>query len=83
LNAVEKADFVYLQRETGLTRGNLSAHLTKLNEAGYIDIQKTFNGKIPQTICQITEIGRLSFRKYTSYLKQVVDKLTTSDSSGG
>ncbi len=66
LNSVEKADFVYLQRETGLTRGNLSVHLTKLGEAGYIDIQKTFNGKIPQTICQITDTGKSAFQKYTS-----------------
>ncbi len=78
LNSVEKADFVYLQRETGLTRGNLSVHLTKLGEAGYIDIQKTFNGKIPQTICQITDTGKSAFQKYTEYLKKVVNKISTS-----
>jgi DNA-binding MarR family transcriptional regulator len=78
LNSVEKADFVYLQRETGLTRGNLSVHLSKLSDAGYIDIQKTFNGKIQQTICQITEIGKIAFQKYTDYLKHVVDKISTS-----
>jgi DNA-binding transcriptional ArsR family regulator len=78
LSSVEKADFVYLQRETGLTRGNLSVHLTKLGEAGYIEIQKTFNGKIPQTVCQITEPGKVAFVKYTEYLKKVVDKITTS-----
>jgi DNA-binding transcriptional ArsR family regulator len=78
LNSVEKADFVYLQRETGLTRGNLSVHLTRLNEAGYIDIQKTFNGKIPQTICQITLIGKKAFVKYTEYLKKVVSTISTS-----
>ena len=76
LSTVEKADFVYLQRETGLTRGNLSVHLTKLSEAGYIDIQKTFNGKIPQTVCQITEAGRNAFVKYTQYLKKVMDKIS-------
>jgi DNA-binding transcriptional ArsR family regulator len=76
LNSVEKADFVYLQRETGLTRGNLSAHLTKLQEAGYIDIQKTFNGKMPQTICQIAEAGKIAFLKYTDYLKKVVDRIS-------
>jgi DNA-binding transcriptional ArsR family regulator len=78
LNSVEKADFVYLQRETGLTRGNLSVHLTKLGEAGYIDIQKTFNGKIPQTICQITAAGKTAFNKYTEYLKNVVNKISAS-----
>jgi DNA-binding MarR family transcriptional regulator len=78
LNSVEKADFVYLQRETGLTRGNLSVHLTKLSEGGYIDIQKTFNGKIPQTICQITPVGKTAFVKYTEYLKKVVSTISTS-----
>jgi DNA-binding MarR family transcriptional regulator len=78
LNVVDKADFVYLQRETGLTRGNLSVHLTKLNEAGYIDIQKTFNGKIPQTMCMITENGKAAFVKYTEYLKKVVKKISIS-----
>lgn len=78
LSSVDKADFVYLQRETGLTRGNLSVHLTKLGEAGYIEIQKTFNGKVPQTVCQITETGKGAFVKYTEYLKKVVDKITTS-----
>lgn len=78
LNTVEKADFVYLQRETGLTRGNLSVHLSKLSDAGYIEIQKTFNGKIPQTICQITETGKAAFHKYSDYLKYVVNKISSS-----
>lgn len=76
LNSVEKADFVYLQHQTGLTRGNLSVHLTKLCDASYIDIQKTFNGKIPQTICQITSLGKTAFQKYTDYLKQVVKTIS-------
>ncbi len=78
LSSVEKADFVYLQRETGLTRGNLSVHLTKLGEAGYIEIQKTFNGKLPQTVCQVTSVGKDAFVKYTEYLKKVVSKISTS-----
>ncbi|BCY17284.1 MAG: transcriptional regulator [Chloroflexi bacterium] len=78
LSSVEKADFVYLQRETGLTRGNLSVHLTKLGEAGYIEIQKTFNGKMPQTMCQVTEAGRQAFEEYIKYLKKVVNKISTS-----
>jgi DNA-binding HxlR family transcriptional regulator len=79
LNPVEKADFVYLQRETGLTRGNLSTHLTQLNDADYINIQKTFNGKIPQTIYQITETGKTAFLKYTLYLKNVVNKIAKAE----
>jgi DNA-binding MarR family transcriptional regulator len=78
LNSVQKADFIYLQRETGLTRGNLSVHLSKLSDAGYIEIQKTFNGKMPQTICQITDTGKAAFIKYTEYLKNVVSKISTS-----
>ena len=78
LNTVSKADFVYLQRETGLTRGNLSTHLTKLGDAGYITIEKTFNGKVPQMICQITETGKQAFQRYTEYLKNVVNKISTS-----
>jgi DNA-binding MarR family transcriptional regulator len=78
LSSVEKADFVYIQHETGLTRGNLSVHLTKLSEAGYIEIQKMFNGKVPQTVCQITDTGRKAFQKYTEYLRRVVNKISTS-----
>ncbi len=78
LNSVEKADFVYLQRDTGLTRGNLSVHLSKLSDAGYIEIQKSFNGKVPQTTCQITDNGKVAFLKYTEYLKNVVSKISTS-----
>jgi len=78
LISVEKADFVYIQHETGLTRGNLSVHLTKLSEAGYIEIQKMFNGKVPQTVCQITDTGKLAFLKYTDYLRKVVNKISTS-----
>jgi DNA-binding transcriptional ArsR family regulator len=55
LSAVEGADFLYLQRETKLTKGNLSVHLSKLDEAGFIQIEKTYRGKVPLTLCIITE----------------------------
>jgi DNA-binding transcriptional ArsR family regulator len=64
LNAVESADFLYLLRETGLTKGNLSVHLTKLQEAGYISIEKTYKGKLPLTICRLTIEGEGAFEKY-------------------
>ena len=64
LNVVESADFLFLQRETGLTKGNLSAHLTKLEEAGYVAIEKTYRGKIPLTVCRLTEEGRKAYRQY-------------------
>jgi DNA-binding MarR family transcriptional regulator len=74
LAAVESADFLYLQRETGLTRGNLSVHLSKLEEAGYIIIEKTYRGKIPLTLCRMTEAGRKAFKNYREQLKSFVDQ---------
>ncbi len=75
LYAVESADFLYLLRETGLTKGNLSAHLARLEEAGYVAIEKSFRGKVPQTICQLTEKGRGAFHAYRDRLKRVVNAL--------
>jgi len=73
LSAVESADFLYLLRETGLTKGNLSVHLSKLEEAGYIRIEKTYRGKIPMTLCRLTETGRRAFGTYREQLKMFVD----------
>jgi DNA-binding transcriptional ArsR family regulator len=74
LAAVESADFLYLQRETGLTKGNLSVHLSKLEEAGYIAIEKTYRGKVPLTLCRMTETGRKAFKDYREQLKSFVDQ---------
>ena len=73
LCAVDSADFLYLQRETGLTKGNLSVHLSKLEGAGYVSIEKTYRGKIPMTLCRMTESGRLAFETYRKQLKQFVE----------
>ena len=73
LAAVESADFLYLQRETWLTKGNLSVHLSKLEEAGYVNIEKTYRGKIPLTLCRMTEEGRKAFDAYRKQLKQFVE----------
>jgi DNA-binding MarR family transcriptional regulator len=73
LSAVESADFLYLQRETGLTKGNLSVHLSKLEEAGYIGIEKTYRGKLPLTLCRMTETGRRAFKNYREQLKSFVE----------
>jgi DNA-binding MarR family transcriptional regulator len=73
LAAVESVDFLYLQRETGLTKGNLSVHLSKLEEAGYVNIKKTYRGKIPLTLCRMTEKGRKAFDTYRKQLKQFVE----------
>jgi DNA-binding MarR family transcriptional regulator len=74
LAAVESADFVFLQRETGLTRGNLSTHLTKLEQAGYISIEKTFRNKYPLTLCRLTETGRQAFAAYRQKLAEFVEQ---------
>jgi DNA-binding MarR family transcriptional regulator len=73
LAAVESADFLYLQRETGLTKGNLSVHLSKLEEAGYVSIEKTYRGKLPLTLCRMTEGGRKAFENYRKQLKKFVE----------
>lgn len=72
LVATDSADFLYLLRETGLSKGNLSSHLSKLEAAGYISIEKTFRGKVPMTICHLTTPGRAAFRAYRDYLKKVL-----------
>src|SRR5512134_1266198 len=64
LSTAASADFLFLQRETGLTKGNLSAHLSKLEEAGYVKIEKTFKGKLPLTICSLTKDGRAALDSY-------------------
>jgi DNA-binding transcriptional ArsR family regulator len=69
LSAVKEADFQYLRQATGLTQGNLSAHLSKLQEAGYVAIEKTFRGKYPLTLCQLTERGREVLDTYRKVIK--------------
>jgi DNA-binding transcriptional ArsR family regulator len=69
LYLVHEADFLYLQAQTDLTKGNLSSHLTKLEEAGYVEIEKTYRGKIPMTVCRLTKKGRASFKAYSATLR--------------
>jgi DNA-binding MarR family transcriptional regulator len=75
LSAVESADFLYLQRETGLTKGNLSSHIAKLEEAGYLTVEKTYRGKIPLTICHLTDAGRKAFETYRGGLKNLIESI--------
>jgi DNA-binding transcriptional ArsR family regulator len=72
LAALEKSDFLYLQHETGMNKGTLSSHLARLEEAGYVAIEKTFRGKIPRTLIHLTKAGRLSFEQYRKSLKSVL-----------
>ena len=69
LAAVEEADFQYLHQTTGLTKGNLSVHLSKLEGAGYVAIKKTFRGKYPLTVCRLTERGREVLDDYRKMIK--------------
>ncbi len=66
LFSVEKADFTFLKQQTGMTQGNLSSHLNKLESAGYILSEKRFRGKRPLTLIHISDTGREAF---TSYVK--------------
>jgi DNA-binding MarR family transcriptional regulator len=74
LSPVASADFLFLQRETGLTKGNLSAHLSKLEEAGYIKIEKTFKGKLPLTVCKLTATGKKALAQYRQQLQDFMDR---------
>ena len=69
LAAVEEADFQYLRMATGLTQGNLSTHLSKLEEAGYIAIEKTFRGKYPLTLCRLSARGSEVLNNYRKVIK--------------
>lgn len=74
LISVENADFVYLREQTKATAGNLSVQIDKLNKAGYIHVEKTYKGRIPQTICSITPHGVNAFEQYVEALKSYIEK---------
>jgi DNA-binding MarR family transcriptional regulator len=69
LMGVKSAEFTYLAEKTGATRGNISVQLKKLEEAGYIEISKSFRDNYPLTTCQITRKGRIAFERYVDSLK--------------
>ena len=75
LYVVESAEFISLMRLTGLTWGNLSTHLSKLEEADYITITKEFRGKKPHTMVQLSANGRLAFKSYKASMQQVLNDL--------
>lgn len=70
---VAEADFVYLKEQTKSTSGNLSVQLDKLALAGYITIEKGFQGKKPRTTCQVTDTGRQAFASYVEALKEYLN----------
>jgi DNA-binding MarR family transcriptional regulator len=75
LYVVDSADFLFLMNQTSLTRGNLSSHLSKLEEAGYVNVLKEFVNKIPRTILSLSAQGRVAFNDYRQQMKQVLDDL--------
>ncbi len=75
LYVLESADFLFLMRQTYLTFGNLSSHLSKLEAMGYVTVKKEFAGKKPHTMLRLTEKGRAAFRKYAHNMKQVFGDL--------
>ena len=72
LYVVESADFIFLRNLTGLTWGNLSAHLTKLAEAGYVEVEKTIVNKKTHSVAKLTKKGRQAFEEYKEKMKEVL-----------
>ena len=72
LYAVDKADFLYLLHETGMNKGTLSSHLSRLEEAGYVEVVKTYRGKVPLTLLHLTGAGRKAFEQYRRKLKEAL-----------
>jgi DNA-binding MarR family transcriptional regulator len=75
LYVVQSADFTFLQHQTGMTPGNLSAHLGKLEDAGYVKVTKEFLDRKPHTALALTKEGRTAFKEYRAKVKQFVEKL--------
>lgn len=75
LYVVESADFIFIMRQTGLTQGNVSGHLNKLESAEYVNIEKGYIGKRPQTMISLTKKGRNAFKKYVQSMREVFDGL--------
>lgn len=71
LYVVESADFLFLMRQTGMTFGNLSSHMSRLEAAGYIDVEKEFVGKKPNTKLSLTRSGREAFEGYRQSMRQL------------
>ena len=75
LSAVDSADFLFVQNQTGLTGGNLSSHMTRLEEAGYVEVTKEFVDRIPRTLLRATKKGRAALRQYKLNMLQVLKGL--------
>jgi DNA-binding transcriptional ArsR family regulator len=74
LAAAEHLTFTEVRDALGMTDGNLSVHLQKLEEKAYVAIDKRFVGRRPQTTCRLTRVGRLAFTRYLDRLEAIVRK---------
>jgi DNA-binding MarR family transcriptional regulator len=83
LYLVEQADFVFLMRQTGMTQGNLSSHLNKLETGGYVEVEKTFRGKRPRTMLRPTEAGRAALEEYRRLMGQLLEGIDAPVDAGG
>lgn len=72
LVSADEADFQYLKQQTGATAGNLSVQIDKLQQAGYISVEKGYEGKRPRTTCRITPQGLQAFEQYVNALKTYI-----------
>ena len=75
LAAVNKADFTWLLNQTGLTRGNLSVQMSKLAEAGVVEVEKRFQNNRPQTLYKLTGRGREALQAYKTNMLNLLDRL--------
>jgi DNA-binding MarR family transcriptional regulator len=75
LYVVESADATFLMKQNGLTWGNLSSHMAKLEDAGYVEVEKEFVERKPHTMLKLTRKGRAAFKAYRESMKQVLDDL--------
>ncbi len=74
LYVVERADFAFLVHKTGLTKGNLSVHLQKLEQNGYVEIMKEFVNKMPHTLLRLTQRGRTAFEQYRETILAILQQ---------
>jgi len=82
LYVVNSADYLFLQKQTGLTWGNLSSHLARLEEAGYIEVEKEFIGRKPHTMLHLTSTGRSAFDDYRKDMATMLGNLPSRRKKG-
>ena len=75
LGAVDSADFTFLLTQTGLTRGNLSTHISRLEESGYVEVREEFVERVPRTLYKLTRDGRKAIATYRENMRPVIDQL--------